>query len=99
MVVNVDIDQLKNLATQIDEYIGTHRQNMNALNLHLASVRAQVSGAEFDTFQQKWVQIYGSTSTSEKMIRCLKSYASFLRSCAKYYDLIQQNSSNRYSWL
>lgn len=99
MVVNVDIDQLKNLAREIDEYIGAHRRNMNALNAYLSSVQGQVSGAEFDVFKQKWVQIYGSASTSEKMLGCLRSYASFLRSCAEYYDRIQQNAYNRYSWL
>lgn len=99
MVVNVDVDQLKNLAREIDDYIGTHRRNMNVLNSYLSSVQWQLSGAEFDLFKQKWEQICGSTSTSEEMISCLRSYASFLRNCAKYYNLIQQNAYNRYSWL
>lgn len=96
MIVKVDIDQIKHLATKIDQYISAHRQNMTALNANMATVCARVVGKEFDEFRQKWSSINGPTSTSEKMLSCLKSYASFLRSCAEYYDRIQENSKNRY---
>ena len=99
MIVKVDVDQIKYLATKIDQYISTHRKNMAALNSHVGSVCVSVAGKEFDEFRQKWSSINGPTSTSEKMLSCLRSYASFLRSCAEYYDRIQENSRNRYTRL
>ncbi len=95
--VTVEPATLRTTANKILQYISTHQSKMNGINRELAGLDNVEIGAEFDAFQAKWSAAYGSTSTSAKMIACLRSYANYLERCAYFYEIVQSNARIRAS--
>lgn len=96
-VVTVEPEKLRTTASKILQYITAHQNKMNSINREIVALRNVEIGTEFDAFQTKWSAVYGPTSTSAKMIACMKSYADYLKSCASYYEIVESNARIRAS--
>jgi len=94
---NVSVDAIRDTANKVSRYITTHQREMNGVNSEMVALRNVEKGTEFELLQTKWNSVNGPNSTSAKMINCMESYASYLQSCARYYEIVQNNARIRAS--
>lgn len=93
--VKVDYSKFEHAASAIDTYISRHRSNMNNIDREITNLSATWQGKDYISLKNEWNEMKAHGSTSDKMIKSLKSYAEYLRMAAKKYKEAQSNAVNR----
>ncbi|MBR4050455.1 MAG: hypothetical protein IKK09_08145 [Clostridia bacterium] len=93
--IMVDHRRLETTASDIDGYISAHRRAMLEIDNNIVSLGSSWQGEDYYQMQREWNEMKNGSSTSEKMLKSLDSYADFLRWAAKKYKQAQTDAINR----
>lgn len=93
--IKVDHKKMLATATQIDEYIAQLDKNMASIDAAVISLEREWSGEDYQQVKTEWDEINSSGSTTDKMKKSLKTYASTLREASKLYKEAQSRAINR----
>ena len=93
--IMVDHRRLEKTAGDIDGYINAHHRAMSEIDNNIVSLGSSWQGEDYYQMQREWNEMKSGSSTSEKMLKSLDSYADFLRWAAKKYKQAQAEAINR----
>lgn len=93
--IKVDYIQLEKTAAEIETYITEHNNKMKTIDQTVDVLKNSWNGKDYTAFKESWQQIEGRNSTSDKMLKALKSYGDFLRFAANKYKSAQAKAMDK----
>lgn len=90
---------LETAAKAIDDYLATHTGRMVQANARVEALKSYWKNEDYYAAKIKWEELSSQGSTSENMIKALKSYRDLLLYARKEYQKAQSAAVNRSRWL